>query len=614
VRGARRIAPALIDRTCNTCSRRRRDQPIDGDTPTEGESAAEFDRKALVEDARALVAALEAIHPDPYVGYDGRVGLHARLERIARDLPGTATVEEFYRRAAPLVASMNDSHSRLQPPTRDDSPDGSEGDRRLPVSLRVVGDRLYVESVFDGALDDLLGARLLAVEGELVGTLADRVAALRGAENEYTALLFAARTIEDHGPLARLLDRPASPTEPMIRVEVDGEKRSVALTPVAAEREPTGELDETFPHPIGTGPRYRLYEGGDVAVFVPGDLSGYRESFEVPMDRDAGRVTDLAPVAYDRYVGGDRPDDLAATVVALPSVTETLIEMSDETAAAGTDILIIDLRDNPGGDSQFVFHLAYVLRGWEGVSKTVEHIRSLKRRTEPHRERYGAGEEETDGPESVGGDPADYDFSGFLDDPDADEDEPVSKVRDLLMRSATFAKLAETGSYEAACNPDRIVVAISASTMNSGFAGAAQLTELGAEIVGVPSGQAPRSFGEAVEETLLNTGLTVSIARVDVSLGVRPGGERPSAGPGTDAGPIRAVRPRCRRCASVGVRLRRERCKRQSGHRPARTGRIAAITGLGSGQSPLDSSLITRRRGRTRATPLWSPRSPSRSR
>jgi hypothetical protein len=131
-----------------------------------------------------------------------------------------------------------------------------------------------------------------------------------------------------------------------------------------------------------------------------------------------------------------------------------------------------------------------------------------------------AGKEETDGPESVGGDPADYDFSGFLDDPDADEGEPVSKVRDLLMRSATFAKLAETGSYEAACNPDRIVVAVSASTMNSGFAGAAQLTELGAEIVGVPSGQAPRSFGEAVEETLLNTGLTVSIARVDVSLGV----------------------------------------------------------------------------------------------
>ena len=347
MRGARRIAPASIDRTCNTCSRRRRDQPIDGDTPTEGESAAEFDRKALVEDARALVAALEAIHPDPYVGYDGRVGLHARLERIARDPPGTATVEEFYRRAAPLVASMNDSHSRLQPPTRDDSSDGSEGDRRLPVSLRVVGDRLYVESVFDGALDDLLGARLLAVEGELVGTLADRVAALRGAENEYTALLFAARTIEDHGPLARLLDRPASPTEPMIRVEVDGEKRSVALTPVAAEREPTGELDETFPHPIGTGPRYRLYEGGDIAVFVPGDLSGYRESFEVSMDRDAGRVTDLAPVAYDRYVGGDRPDDLAATVVALPSVTETLIEMSDETAAAGTDVLIIDLRTTP---------------------------------------------------------------------------------------------------------------------------------------------------------------------------------------------------------------------------------------------------------------------------
>jgi hypothetical protein len=48
--------------------------------------------------------------------------------------------------------------------------------------------------------------------------------------------------------------------------------------------------------------------------------------------------------------------------------------------------------------------------------------------------------------------------------------------------------------------------------MSSAFAGAAQLTSLGADIVGVPSGQAPLSFGEPVEKTLPNTGLTARIA------------------------------------------------------------------------------------------------------
>ncbi|WP_327051140.1 S41 family peptidase [Halomicrococcus gelatinilyticus] len=465
-------------------------------------SLERFDRDALAEDARELVAAIEEIHPDPYVGYDGRVALHARLERLVRELPESATTEEFYRRAAPLVAGLQDAHSLLKAPERTD--DGA-GDRTLPVEFRVVGDRLYVESVADDALADLVGARLLAVAGESVATLVDRGASLRGAENGYMERYFAAGMIEHHRRLARLLDRPEPPAEPTLRFETADGERSVAMTPVAHDREPTHDLGATFPHPTGSGPRYRLYEGGDAAVFVPGDLQGYRESFEVAMARGATTADELAPAAYERHVGGDPPDDLDAMVAALPSMAETLADLADAMAAADTDTLVVDLRDNPGGDSQFVFHLAYVLAGWDAVADTVAGVRSLKRRTDRHRERYGTGEA---GLGTAADSPVDYDFSDFLDDGGG----TAERLRDGLTQSDTFARFVEDGSYEGAYAPERIVVAVSTGTLSSGFAGAAQLTSLGAEVVGVPSGQAPKSFGEAVEVTLPNTGLTANVA------------------------------------------------------------------------------------------------------
>jgi hypothetical protein len=48
--------------------------------------------------------------------------------------------------------------------------------------------------------------------------------------------------------------------------------------------------------------------------------------------------------------------------------------------------------------------------------------------------------------------------------------------------------------------------------MSSAFAGAALLSSFGADVVGVPSGQAPRSFGEAVTFELPTTGLDLSVA------------------------------------------------------------------------------------------------------
>jgi hypothetical protein len=462
---------------------------VDGDGP----DPDTFERDALAADARFVVEQMEAHHPEPYHGYDGRVALHERLERLVGDLPDRASAEAFYDEAAALVAGLADAHSRLH------APDEDGDDRRLPLSFRVVGDGLYVDSVADSDHADLLGGRLLSVEGWDVATLADRVASLYGVENSYHGLSWTGRMVAARTPLARLFDAEVPAAVELTVERPEGTTRTVALSPVADDADPIVEPDATVPQPAGDGPRFRLYEGGEAALFVPGDLQGYRESFEAALAADADFARQAAPQAYERHVGGDPPEDLDAIVAELPSMAETAVATAEAMAAQDASTLVVDLRDNPGGDSTFVLHLAYALCGDQGVAELEGTVRAVKRRTEAHRERYGADE-----PGTADDNPADYDLSELLDDGGGD-------VHERLRRSETFAAVADrTGG--AVYDPERLMVVTSARTMSSAFAGVALLSSLGADVVGVPSGQAPRSFGEAVEFELPHTGLDLSVA------------------------------------------------------------------------------------------------------
>lgn len=477
---------------------------------------ATHDREALAADLRTLLEHVETVHADPFVGYEDRTALHARGERLVRELPAELTVEAFYRRAAPVVAGLADAHSLLRAPEHDDP----AWDRRLPLGFRVVEDALYVERVAAAELTRLLGGRLVAVAGVPVETLRERARRYRGAENRYGRALLAAGQVERAARLTRLLEHEHPPASLSVTVAVgpDDEHRSrtVSLQDPAATDETAATLPETVAQPVGTGPRYRLLADGEAVVFDPGNLSDYRESLEAKLAVGADVAAEQATRAHERQVDGPVPEDVEATVSALPAMTETLQAMAADMAAADTGTLVVDLRDNPGGDSQFALHLAYLLAGWTGVARAVEGVRVLRRRSPAYRERYGAvggtGDDETADTVS---NPADYDLAGYLPPDDGTEDGEVPALaRQLLGRSATSQRFLETTTPAELYAPpaEGVVVAVSAGTMSSAFACAAQLRALGADVVGVPPGQGPVSFGEAVRVELPNTGLGVRLA------------------------------------------------------------------------------------------------------
>lgn len=477
-----------------------------GTDEADPETGEQFDRDAVAADLRELVTLIEAVHPEPFHGYDGRVDLHATVEGLIGDLPETVTVEEGFRAAARVVAGLDDAHSRVDPP------EGNDDDRRLPLSLRTVGPSLYVDEVYDESLDDLLGGELLAVEGVATGRLADRYADLRGAENRYFAYDSLATKVESFDWYDRFLGVAAVPERPTVTVRAaDGTELTRSMTPVDGERDPVETLPTAEVVPTGTGPRYTLTDDGAVAVFVPGNLMCYREVVQGALERGAGYTESVARDAYREHFDDEVPDDVDDIVPELPSMVETLTEMVRAMEAAGTESLVVDLRDNPGGDSRFVECLAYVLYGWERLVEGSDWNIALKRRTERHRDRFGVPDSADDEYATYDDNPAGYDFGSRFRRQSRSFEEKLAARRERLDSGAFAEELADE-THEGYYEPDRLVVVTTAGTMSSAFAGAALLSEFGADVVGVPSGQAPLSFGEAVEVTLSNTGLSVDVA------------------------------------------------------------------------------------------------------
>ncbi|WP_132057661.1 S41 family peptidase [Halorussus amylolyticus] len=466
-------------------------------------------RAALAEDARALVEALERVHPDPYVGHGGRIKLHCRLEETIRNLPEETTTGDFYRRAAPLAAKVADGHTRLIAP--DDNL--AHDDRRLPISLRVVGTELYVDAVYDETRTDLLGSRLTHVEGRDVDALADRQAELRGVDNRYCALAFLCQSLEAPEMLRHLLDTQKSPSKPTVTFRTDeGTAETCTLTPIDSDASAVECLSTAVERPSGTGPRYRLLDGGRVALFVPGDLQGYREHCEVVASLGSEDTFDIVRDAHERTVGGETPDDLEAAISELPSMTETLTRLVREMDESRTETLLVDLRDNPGGNSVYADLLTYVLYGWDGIGRAKQAY-EIPRRTDAHRRRYGDGKSLETRVDTAADNPADFDFGPYFAATDRNHDDRIATTREQLTQHVeTFAKEATDGTHAGYYAPDRVVAVTSARTFSSGLAPALQLSRLGDDIVGVPSGQAPTLFGEPVREPLPNTGLELRVA------------------------------------------------------------------------------------------------------
>jgi hypothetical protein len=464
-------------------------------TPTTGPGY--FSREQLIEDARQLADAIESAHPDPYIRGGGRIAFHRRLQRLLNSIPkGGMTREEFIRLLRPFIAAVGDAHTELWSDysVNDHAPGG------VPLRFEIVEESLYVAGLPDEESRDLIGATLVSVEGVPLAELCARQRRLQGTENQYHALYLLANLSLWYKPcLEDLL--PEWQDSRRVNVELQlssGEIREVVFDlPKGIDAMFTPESQVTLPATDDSGFLYRFLDAEETIAYLRIDhMSHYREAREME-------------------TSGPAPH--------LRSATETFRSMVVEMEEAGTDTLIIDLRDNRGGHSVMGDILVYFLYGKEALQDIMVHgdsigggmVRKYSDLFWGQTQSWTSLEQVNEG-RALPLQADDYDFAGYSGDvewsPTRKAEAIAHNEKSWLALSSTFWEEYQSEAHSGYYCPGNVVVLIDSETFSSGFNMAEYLYLAGATFVGTPSGQAANSWGNGQLWHLDHTGIEGTVS------------------------------------------------------------------------------------------------------
>jgi hypothetical protein len=451
-----------------------------------------LEQDEVVEDVREFVAAIESIHPAPFVRAGGRFAYYREMQALLDEVPADGWSERRLHEAlGALAAEVRDAHTFLPWDT---------ADGRLPVRLGVVDDAVRVRAVDDEGDVGLVGATLRAVDGVDFDTLRRRQGRLRGSETPHGDLLNLALSLSNWRSMAPLLDRTESPEAATFEFETpDGTVFRETLGPTA-----TADVEWAAPSTLdrptsGGWPTYRLLPDRDAAWLRIPSMSDHREQFEYRREDLGERDEPHAKALYRAHTGQEPPDSLDETLEGIPAALDVFRDLAAEMATAETETLLVDLRENTGGTRVLTDLLAYVLDGWDGVVTARDRPGAL-RYSERFVDHRGDGPFE-EASEDRGWDlrPGEYAIDGG--------DPTVEDVRgDLVDSLPTFERLESPDwPFAAHYRPSNVVVVASARTFSAGLSLLTALVRLGATVVGTPPVQAPAYFGDLVGFDLPNS-------------------------------------------------------------------------------------------------------------
>jgi hypothetical protein len=335
-----------------------------------------------------------------------------------------------------------------------------------------------------------------------VAELCQRQERLKGTENPYHTLQLMARLSLYYKPFMEDL-LPEWQAGRSVSVELQlpsGEIKEISFTlPKAMFSLITPETQVTFPATDKSGFLYDFLDAeGKTAYLRVDHMLHYREAFEI------------------WALAGSRPTTEEGRA-RIKSATETFRDLVVEMKEAGTETLIVDLRNNEGGHSLMADILLYFLYDKEDFMAAVTYTPAagggeIRRYSRLYFESCSNQSiEDFNEGRAVPLIEGDYNF-------DDDFTDAEEKVRHLFQesetpaffdrwinRSPTFYAEFQSGTYGGYYRPERILVLVNPGTYSSGFTMARHLYLAGATLVGTPSAQASNCFGEIIMWELEHT-------------------------------------------------------------------------------------------------------------
>jgi len=468
-------------------------------------------RDKLIQDVRQLTNILETAHPDPYINGGGKIAFHRRIHKIMNSIPAMGlNSSDFGKILSPIFVSIGDGHTRIN---RTLSPN-STVTKIIPIKFRAIEKDIYVAAVYDEQQKYLLGSKLIAVEGIPYNQLLERMYSLQPIENAYHAMKWLCRFINDKKYYDDLLPEWKDKSRIIITLKSPlGKINEVTLTtieklinpilpPTKIDLPSTDKNDITYKF---------LDKNNKNAILRVTIMNNYKEHFEgvIKQMGSLGPVKDVAQESYERYNSKKAPEKDEDIVTGLPSIVELYMKMLEEMKSAHSETLLIDLRENTGGDDSMSWMLLYFLYGKKGLENAMQATQVVK-----YSDIFFAFAKEVT-LESINKDRVlpleknDYDFLG-----EAENSNKITR-EDLLSEWGKYkamAKELDKEEHEKYYCPKNVIVICDEITFSAGFDMMRNLYNNGATIVGVPSSQAGNSFGNIIMWKLNNSGVEGSVS------------------------------------------------------------------------------------------------------
>ncbi len=146
-------------------------------------------KNSVVADFDTLVRLIEETHPDPYMNYGGRVFFHKKANDIRRELQNDANadVTTLYQKASEFIAQMQDGHSFVNLPNTGWG-NNESGSESLLVVKFMCGNGSLIVNAIDSVRGDLIGSRLIGINGIPIEEVLAGVAISYPCENKFGRL------------------------------------------------------------------------------------------------------------------------------------------------------------------------------------------------------------------------------------------------------------------------------------------------------------------------------------------------------------------------------------------------------------------------------------------
>jgi hypothetical protein len=478
---------------------------------------AQIPTDSIVADFNEFVRLLEETHPDPYTNYGGKpfFRLEAMDTRFGLIEDSVTSSDELARRITKFLAPLEDGHTNIDMGFSSFFEE-REPEMGAPIDFRPISDGVVINSI-TSEYKDLLGSRLIAIEGIPLKEICTNLAEYRTAENEIGRInLFCFINGLSPNELRKAIPDMRQDSITFQFQTPEGKQMNLTL-PLIDRYGPGSNIElssveHTKPFPSQGNLSYLFVDDKKNTMYFRSSQIISRDALEIMINRgmDVGQYLKRT---YMQFNEDEMPNDVNKALAKIPSFSDEFGKMLHVMKKSKSKNLIIDLRGNSGGFTPITLPTLYQLWGDKYLEEAPRFgIKFIQLFSPLYMKKMNITMEQ------LNAEMQDYGFilGDYIATSEGDysPEEITDEYRDRMIEEMTSSVkdklMAQHG--KPVYTPEHVYVLINPTTYSAAFHYAFFLWKMGATVVGLPSKQAPNTYMEATPFELPRTNLKGNIS------------------------------------------------------------------------------------------------------